>query len=375
MKRRVPLLDLSAQHTPIREEILAAVTGVIDSNQYILGPDLRRLEEEIASYCGVSHAIGCASGSDALYLSLLGLGIGPGDTVLTVPFTFFATAGAIARTGARPVFVDIDPQTFNMDPDSLAEALRSHPGARAILPVHLYGGCADMDPILELAAEYGRPVIEDGAQSIGAGYKRRQALGLGTAGCLSFFPSKNLGGPGDAGMITTNDGALAEKLASLRVHGETERYLHRWVGTNSRMDTLQAAVLRVKLRHLDEWIQIRQRNAALYASELGGAGIPVTPPVAADYQTRHVFNQFVIRCERRDELRARLEESGVGSQIYYPVPLHLQECFAYLGYGEGAFPASEQACREVLALPVAPGVTEEDAAYVSKRIREFYQRG
>ena len=371
-KRRVPLLDLSVQNAPIREEILAAMARVLDSQQFILGEDMRLLEDEIAGYCGTSHAVGCASGSDALSLSLQALGVGPGDTVVTVPFTFFATAGSIARAGARPVFVDIDPATFNMDPARLGEALELHPETKAVVPVHLYGGCADMDPILELARSHGCVVIEDGAQSIGAEYKGRRALGIGDVGCLSFFPSKNLGGPGDAGMITTNDKKLAEKLASLRMHGENRRYHHRWIGTNSRMDTLQAAVLRVKLPHLDDWTAARRTNAECYAARLAGESLPVSLPRPADYQTRHVFNQFVVRCPRRDQLRERLEENGIGSQIYYPVPLHLQECFAYLGYREGDFPESEKAALEVVALPVAPGLAEDDIDYVCDAIREFY---
>ena len=351
---------------------MEAVARVFDSCQFVLGDDVRLLEEEIAGFCGVDHAVGCASGSDALYLVLQALGIGAGDVVLAPPFTFFATAGSIARTGARPVFVDIDAVTFNMDPDRLADALREHPETKAVMPVHLFGGCADMDPILSLAKEHGCVVVEDAAQSIGAEYKGRRAMSMGLMGCLSFFPTKNLGAAGDAGMVATNDEELARKLASLRVHGETRQYHHRWIGSNSRLDTVQAAVLRVKLRHLDHWTAERQRNAAWYHDHLSGAGLPVRLPEPASYQTEHVFNQFVIRCERRDELREHLSRQGIDSQIYYPLPLHLQECFAYLGYREGELPVSEQACREVLALPAAPGVTAADVDRVTEQIRAFY---
>jgi len=265
-QRRIPLLDLNAQHSAIREEILGAVMRVVDSGQVILGEDVRLLEREIAAYCGAAHAVGCGSGSDALLLALQALGVGPGDAVITTPFTFFATAGSISRAGARPVFADIDPATFNMDPDRLAAALAAHPEAKAVIPVHLFGGCADMDPILALARERGCAVIEDGAQAIGAEYKGRRALGLGDAGCLSFFPSKNLGGIGEGGMVTTNREEIAARVAALRVHGSREPYRHEWIGTNSRLDTIQAAVLRVKLRHLDAWTQARQRNAATTSS-------------------------------------------------------------------------------------------------------------
>jgi len=374
-QRRIPLLDLNAQHSAIREEILGAVMRVVDSGQVILGEDVRLLEREIAAYCGAAHAVGCGSGSDALLLALQALGVGPGDAVITTPFTFFATAGSISRAGARPVFADIAPATFNMDPDRLAAALAAHPEAKAVIPVHLFGGCADMDPILALARERGCAVIEDGAQAIGAEYKGRRALGLGDAGCLSFFPSKNLGGIGEGGMVTTNREEIAARVAALRVHGSREPYRHEWIGTNSRLDTIQAAVLRVKLRHLDAWTQARQRNAARYRELLGGAGIPVKLPAPAPYQTRHVHNQFVIRCRDRDRLKAYLGEQGVGTQIYYPIPLHLQPCYGFLGYREGEFPASEQAAREVLALPVHAHLPEDDVAYICELIRLFYAGG
>ncbi len=373
LKRQIPLLDLSAQHTPIREEILAAIARLVDSNQFILGGDIRWLEEEIAAYCGTAHAVACGSGTDALILALQGAGIGPGDTVVTTPFTFFASAGAVVRVGARPVFTDIDPATFNMDPARLADTLRHHPEAKAVIPIHLYGACADMDPIVEESRRHGCLVIEDGAQAIGAEYRGRRALGLGDAGCLSFFPSKNLGAMGEGGMITTNDPDLAGRLAALRVHGETERYHHRWVGTNSRMDTLQAAVLRVKLPYLDQWTTERQRHADTYRWLLARRDLPIQLPEATPYQTRHVFNQFTLRTTRRAALREHLTQAGIGTQIYYPVPLHLQECFRDLGYAKGDFPESERAAEEVLSLPVSPGLTEDDIAYICDAITEFFR--
>ncbi len=370
-RRQIPLLDLSAQNTPIREVILAAATRILDSQRFILGEDIRLLEEEVAVYCGVAHAVGCASGSDALYLSLLAADIEAGDSVVTTPFTFFASAGSIARAGARPVFTDIDPLTFNMDPERLAETLHHHPRARAVMPVHLYGACADMDPIREAAGRHECIIIEDAAQAIGAEYKVRRALSLGDAGCLSFFPSKNLGAAGDAGMVGTNNRELAAKIASLRVHGETERYHHRWIGTNSRMDTLQAAILRAKLPYLDQWTAERRHNAVTYRRLLEPRGLPVQIPRSAPYQTRHVYNQFTIRTPHRDALREHLTRAGIGTQVYYPAPLHLQECFAHLGYKQGDFPESERAAREVLSLPVGPGLSEEDISYICGTIADF----
>jgi len=300
-KRRVPLLDLTAQHRAIREEALAAVTAVIDSQKFILGEEVVQLEREIASYCQAPHAVGCASGSDALFLALLALDLKASDEVLTTPYTFFATVGSIVRIGARPVFVDIDPRTFNMDAGRLEDALKRHPKVRAIVPIHLFGDCADMDPILELARARGIAVVEDAAQSIGSEYKGRRAGSMGAIGCFSFFPSKNLGGYGDGGMVTTTDAALHRKLAALRVHGSVKKYYHEWVGVNSRLDALQAAVLRVKLRHLDGWTAGRQRNAALYSRLLADG--PVILPEAAPTTTRHIYNQYVIQSPRRDALR------------------------------------------------------------------------
>jgi dTDP-4-amino-4,6-dideoxygalactose transaminase len=371
-EKRVPLLDLQLQHAHIREEALAEITRVIDSQKFILGEDVRKLEEEVAAYSNAAFAVGCASGSDALFLALLALEIGPGDEVLTTPYTFFATAGAIVRTGATPVFVDIDPATFNIDVRQTAEVLARHPKVRALLPIHLFGACADMDPLLSLAAERGLPVIEDAAQSIGSEYKGRRAGSIGTIGCFSFFPSKNLGAYGDGGMVTTGDRALAERLGALRVHGARKKYMHDWVGINSRLDALQAAILRVKLRHLDSWTSGRQQNAALYRSILAGMQVPAYAPAPADHTTRHIYNQFVIVCPRRDELQGYLKQQGIGTEVYYPLPLHLQKCFANLNYHENDFPVSERLARESLALPVFPELEADDIEYVCSRIQAFY---
>ncbi len=370
--RAIPLLDLTRQYQPLREAIQAAVTGVMESQRFILGAGVEHFEQRFAEYCGARFAIGCASGTDALELALMALDIGPGDEVLTVPFTFFATAGAIMSSGARPVFVDVDPGSFNLDIRQLDKALAEHPRVKAILPVHLYGGCADMGPIMARAAVRGIPVIEDAAQAVGAEWQGQRAGSIGTIGCFSFFPTKNLGGFGDGGMLTTNDEELARKLKALRIHGSFEKYVHQWPGMNSRLDALQAAVLDVKLDHLNDWNRARQRNAALYREALSNV---VITPAAEPYQTNHVFNQFVIRCQRRDELRAFLAESGVGTEIYYPLPLHLQPALASYGYKAGDFPVSEQLAKEVLALPIFAELTEDEITTVAGLIREFYQRG
>lgn len=371
--RQVPLLDLRSLHAPLREQILAEITRVVDSSAFIMGEDVKLLEKSIADYCEVPFAIGCASGSDALFLALLAADVKPGDEVITTPFTFFATGGAIVRAGATPVFVDIEPETFNMNPAGLADVLHTHPRTKAIMPVHLFGACADMDPINALAREHGCLVIEDGAQAIGAEYNGRRAMSLGDIGCISFFPSKNLGGFGDGGMLTARDEGLAKRLSALRMHGAARKYFHDWVGINSRLDTLQAAVLRVKLKYLDGETAGRQRNAGLYRQLLSGAGLPVTLPPAAEYQTRHVYNQFVIRTARRDELKKHLHEKGVGTEVYYPLCLHQQVCFRELGYREGDFPAGERAAREVLALPIHSALSTEDIEYVSRMIRAFWR--
>lgn len=368
-KLTVPLLDLKAQYEPLRDEILREVTRVLDSQRFVLGPEVEALERELAPYCGAQFAIGCANGTDALFLALLALDIGPGDRVLTTPYTFFATAGAISRAGAVPVFADIDPVTYNLDPALAAEALRKSGPFRALLPVHLYGGAADMDPLLDAAGALGVAVIEDAAQAIGAEYKGCRAGSIGQIGCFSFYPTKNLGAAGDGGLLTTNDPELASKLKALREHGGRTRYLHDWIGINSRLDAVQAAILRVKAKRLDSWSAARSSNAALYRDLLQGA--PVELPHAAAYQTRHIYNQFVIRSAERDRLKQFLAERGIGTEIYYPVPLHLQKCYQGLGYREGDFPESEKAARETLALPIYPELTREQIEYVAHSIRSF----
>src|SRR5579871_1520681 len=371
-QKQVPLLDLKAQHRQIREEVLAEMARVIDSQKFILGEDVQKFEAQIATYCGTKFAVGCASGSDALSLALMALDVHPGDHVLTTPYTFFATAGAISRLGAIPVFVDVEEHTFNLDANLVAEALASHPKIRAIIPVHLFGGYADMDPICAMASKRGIAVIEDAAQSIGSEYKGRRAGSIGQVGCFSFFPSKNLGGYGDGGMVTTNDAALAEKLTALRVHGRTGKYFHQWIGVNSRLDALQAALLSVKFAHLDAWTAGRQRNAERYRTQFAKLSIPVIPAKPTDYQTRHVYNQFVIRGSERDGLQAYLKGQGIGSEIYYPLPLHLQPCYADLGYKKGDFPVSEKLAAESLALPVHAELAADDVDYICDSIRSFY---
>jgi dTDP-4-amino-4,6-dideoxygalactose transaminase len=368
--RKVPLLDLQHQNEVLAEEIGAALQRVVRSQRFILGEDVALFEREVAEYLKAPYAIGCASGSDALFLALLAAGIGPGDAVATTAFSFFATAGAVVRAGARPVLVDIDPETFNLNPVELEAAAACFSNIRAVIPVHLYGGAADMQPILDLARSRGWCVIEDAAQSIGAEYAGERVGTLGDIGCFSFFPSKNLGAFGDAGLLTARDANVARRLAALRVHGSQEKYLHEWVGINSRIDTLQCAVLRVKLRYLDEWTAGRQENAAAYSARL--SGLPVQTPVVAPYQTRHVFNQYVIRAPRRDELREFLAGRGIGTEVYYPIPFHLQPCFQNLGYPRGAFPESERAAEEVVALPIHSGLTADDLDFVCDAIHAFY---
>ena len=368
----VPLLDLKAQYQSIRRDIDAAVAEVFNSQYFIMGPKVKECEEALSRYCGGVHAVGVSSGTDALLLALMAEGIGPGDEIITSPYTFFATAGSVARLGARPVFVDIDPGTFNLNPALIEAALT--PRTRAIIPVHLYGQMADMDPIMDLARRRTLPVIEDACQAIGAMYKGRHAGAIGDYGCFSFFPSKNLGGAGDGGFVSATGKARAEKLAILRVHGMEPKYYHRFIGGNFRLDALQAAVITVKLKYLDDWTRQRQANAARYdrlfaARGLAGGKRVALPKTVTD---RHVFNQYVIRCERRDELRAFLQARGIGTEVYYPVPLHLQECFRYLGHKPGAFPESEKAARETLALPIYPELSDAQAAYVVDSLSEFY---
>jgi len=368
---KVPLLDLKAQYRPIRAEIMAALESVCDDQAFILGSRVADLEKDIQGYVGAGHAVGVASGTDAILLSLMACGVGPGDEVVTVPYTFFATAGSISRLGARPRFVDIKPDTYNMDPVLLEAAVTAK--TKAVMPVHLYGQCAEMEPILRLAAARKVPVIEDAAQAIGAEWRGRKAGTLGQAGCFSFFPSKNLGGFGDGGMVVTNDQALADRVRMLRVHGSRVKYVHEVIGLNSRLDALQAAVLRVKLKYLEEWTKGRQRNAARYESLFKDANLldRVTLP-AVIAENRHVYNQYVIRAPRRDRLRTFLQEQGVGTEIYYPSPLHLQVCYQDLGYRRGSFPQAERAAEETLALPIYAELTADQQAYVVETIRKFY---
>lgn len=377
----VPLLDLKAHHQPLRKELLAALEQVLDKNNYILGNEVTELEEKIAAYCQVRFGVGVSSGTDALLVALMALDIKAGDDVITTPLSFFATVGVIVRLGARPVFVDIDPVTYNLDPSLLEAAIT--PRTRAILPVHLYGQCADMDPILEIATRRGLAVVEDAAQAIGSEYRDgRRAGSMGVAGCLSFFPSKNLGGLGDGGMVVTNDQMLAERLRILRVHGAKPKYYHRMVGGNFRLDTLQAAVLNVKLGYLDRWTALRQQHAELYERLFRDTGLVeksrVRLPTAA-YKTTgidhyHIYNQFVIGVSDRDQLQAHLKAKGIGTEVYYPVPLHRQECFNALGYHEGDFPEAERASRELLALPIYPELKEDQQHYVVQMVQEWFER-
>lgn len=370
----VPALDLKAQYRTIREEIEPVVRAVLESQYFVLGPEVSNLEAEVARYCRVPHAVGCASGSDALLLPLQAWGIGPGDEVITTPYTFFATGGAVWRLGARPVFVDIEPETFNIDPARIAAAIT--PRTRAIIPVHLYGQAAEMDPILRLAREHGLYVLEDAAQAIGAGYKGRPVGTLGHAAAFSFYPSKNLGGFGDGGMMTTPDEATAKILARLRVHGMEPKYHHQEVGFNSRLDALQAAVLRVKLRHLDAWTTGRRAVAARYRELFHDAGLTEWVELPIERPDHfHVYNQFVIRVpeEVRDGLRAHLSEQKVGSEIYYPIPLHQQACFAALGYQAGDMPHSELAARQTIALPMYPELSMEALRHVVGSIATYFR--
>ncbi|CAA7622906.1 DegT/DnrJ/EryC1/StrS aminotransferase family protein [Magnetospirillum sp. SS-4] len=361
----VPLLDLKAQHATIAEDVMAAIGRVVASQAFILGPEVAACEAEIAAYCGARHGVGVSSGTDALLAALMALDIGPGDEIITSPFTFFATAGAIARLGAVPVFVDIEPDSFNIDPAGIEAAIT--PRSRAIVPVHLYGQCADMDPILDLAARHRLAVIEDAAQAIGAGYKGRSAGSMGAMGCFSFFPSKNLGACGDGGMVVTNDDALAERLRVLRAHGSKPKYFHAMVGGNFRLDALQAAVVRAKLPHLAGWTEARRRNARLYDRLLAGLPGLTTPPVRFE---PHVFNQYVIRVPERGRVQAALGARGIGTEIYYPLPLHRQECFAALGHGPGSLPHSELAAEQVLALPIYPELSEAQIAEVAAALKD-----
>jgi dTDP-4-amino-4,6-dideoxygalactose transaminase len=367
---KVPLLDLQAQYRPLRDELLAAITRVCDSQRFIMGPEIGSLEDELAALLDVRHAITVSSGTDALLAALMAIGIGPGDEVVTPTYSFFATAGAVARLGARPVLVDIDPGTFNVDPAGVAAAVT--PRTKAIMPVHLFGLSADLDSIADIASRRGIAILEDAAQAIGATYGSRQVGGIGALGCFSFFPSKNLGAFGDAGLVTTNDDALARRVRLLRTHGMDPKYYHHIVGANFRMDALQAAVLRVKAPHLAAWTNARRANAERYrtlfqqASLEGRITLPVEPA-----GRRHIYNQFVIRTADRDALKRHLDDRGIGTEIYYPVPFHLQRCFADLGYRRGAFPNAEQAAETSLALPIYGELTAAQQEAVVGAVAEF----
>jgi dTDP-4-amino-4,6-dideoxygalactose transaminase len=378
---KVPLLDLKAHHQPLRKELLKAIEQVLDNNNFILGSEVQELEEKIAAYCGVCFAVGVSSGTDALLAALMALNISAHDEVITTPLSFFATVGAIVRLGAKPVFVDIDPVTYNLDPSRLEMAIT--PRTKVVIPVHLYGQCADMDPILEAASRHGIAVLEDAAQAIGSEYRdKRRAGSMGIAGCLSFFPSKNLGGLGDGGMVITNDKKLSERLRILRVQGSKPKYYHSVVGGNFRLDTVQAAVLKVKLDYLDRWTSLRQEHAELYERLFRESGLADEKKIRlpkAVYKGKgvahyHIYNQFVIGLAERDQLQAYLKSKDIGTEIYYPVPLHRQECLIALGHREGDFPEAERACRELLALPIYPELNEDQQRYVVHSIEAWFAR-
>ncbi len=375
----VPLLDLNAHHKPLHNEIMAVLEQTFKSQAFILGQEVGKLEERVATYCQAKYGIGVTSGTDALLLSLMALGVGPGDEVITTPYSFFATAGAVPRLGAKPVFVDIDPTTYNLDPARIAMAVTAK--TKAIIPVHLYGQCADMGPIVELARRHQLSIIEDAAQAIGAEYRDGQrACSMGTVGCLSFFPSKNLGGLGDGGMAVTNEPELADRMRVLRVHGSKPKYYHKLIGGNFRLDTIQAAVLNVKLNYLDQWTKRRQENAARYETlfkqsdlvQQGHIRLPEAVYRTSGTKHYHIYNQFVMRVERRDDLLAHLKQKGIGAEIYYPIPFHLQECFRYLGHQEGDFPESERAAKATIAIPIYAELTEAQQTEVVEAIRACY---
>jgi len=376
---KVPLLDLRFQNEPIRDQLLEKITKIVDSCRYILGPEVEEFEKEIANYCEAKYAIGVSSGSDALLVSLMALDVGHGDIVITSNYSFFATAGVIARLSATPVFIDVEEDTFNIDPEKLKEWFEKNSDkikkVKAIIVVHLFGQCCKMDEVLDIASEYGIPVIEDAAQSIGARYPSkygiRRAGSIGLIGCFSFFPSKNLGCMGDGGLVTTNDGDLADKIKKLRNHGAHPKYYHTMVGGNFRLDEIQAGILRIKLKKLDEWHRIRQENAKYYNEKFKNSCIR-TPAVVYDFSF-HIFNQYAIVVpDRRDELKDYLLNNKIGCEIYYPIPFHLQECFKYLGYREGDFPVSEYLAKHSLAIPIFPGLTREQQNYIVEKIYEFY---
>jgi dTDP-4-amino-4,6-dideoxygalactose transaminase len=388
-KITVPLLDLKAQYASIREEIARAIESVVETQGFIMGPNVKALEEEVAAFCGCSFAVGCASGSDAILLALMALNVGPGDEVICPAYTFFSTAGSVVRLGARPVFADIDPVTYNVDPRHVRQLAERCTKLKAIMPVHLFGQAADMDLLLAIAGEHDVPLLEDAAQAIGSEDETGARAGSrGVVNCFSFYPTKNLGAFGDGGICTTNDPDLAERIGILRVHGAKPKYYHKVVGLNSRLDALQAAILRVKLKYLDSWTEGRRRNAASYdeafaaagaktsAHALGEEGLPLRTPAPAVAGARHIYNQYVIRVPApiRDELRAELSEQGIGTEIYYPVPLHLQECFAELGYRAGDLPHSEEAATETIALPIYPELSAVQGEHVVRTTVSFVER-
>ena len=379
MPMKVPLLDLKAQYQGLKQEIIQAIETVADSQSFIMGPKVIQLEKEIAAYCSVAHGVGVSSGTDALLIALMAGDIGPGDRVLTTPYTFFATVGSIVRVGATPVFVDIDPLTYNISCDHLKQVIKTmksedRKALKAIIPVHLYGQCADMEPILAIARKEGLLVIEDAAQAIGAEYKGRRAGSIGNMGCFSFFPSKNLGAFGDAGMVTTNDDAYHQKLKMLRLHGSAVKYYHERVGGNFRLDAIQAAVVSIKLKYLDDWTKGRQANAAKYRRLFKAADLEEIIRLPIEIESRHIYNQFIIHCARgRDKLRDFLTLHQIGTEIYYPLPMHQQACFADLGYQKGDFPQAEDAAQKTLALPIYPELEDKQLEYVVQKIAAFYR--
>jgi len=378
------MLDLQRQYEQVRAEVLAAVDRVCASQHYILGPEVEAFEREVADFCGALDAVGCASGTDALWLALVAAGVQPGDHVLTTPFSFFASASAIVRAGARPVFADVDPRTFNLDPVQVESFLRGsqRDKLRALLPVHLYGQCADMDAFQRLAEQFHLSLIEDAAQAIGARWRRQSAGSMGVSAAFSFYPTKNLSAYGDAGLVTTNSPEMAAHMRQLRNHGSPRRYVHEELGWNSRLDAIQAAILRVRLKYVEGWNEGRRQRAARYDKLFAAAGLTSTgaqPENAAPIQlpqtsehAHHVFHQYVVRAYRREELREFLTARRIGTEVYYPIPLHLQPCFVYLGYREGDFPEAERAAKEVLALPMFPELTEDEQGWVVKSIADFY---
>ncbi|MBW2449637.1 MAG: DegT/DnrJ/EryC1/StrS family aminotransferase [Deltaproteobacteria bacterium] len=375
---KVPLLDLKEQYKTIKKEVLETAEELFESQYFILGPRVASLEKEMADYCSSKHAVGVSSGTDALLMALMAAGIGLKDMVITTPYTFFATAGSIVRTGARPVFTDIDPKTYNMSPECLENAIESMTRSelerlKAVIPVHLYGQCADMAPILEICEKYGLVVIEDAAQAIGAEYRGKRAGSMGDFGCFSFFPSKNLGAFGDGGMVTTHSDDFYDTLCTLRVHGSQPKYYHKLIGGNFRLDAFQAAVVSIKLKYLDQWTTARQKNARKYRALFKHAGLEDVVESPFEKEDRHIYNQFVIRVkERRDDLRQFLNDAGIGTEVYYPVPMHLQACFSDLNYKQGDFPEAEHAALHTVALPIYPELSDDQIEYVVDKIKEFY---